>query len=53
MIQTEERTERDALNEKPESRNLFICDEVCLSSIRRSDERTGLTLENLFIHDTG
>jgi hypothetical protein len=42
IIQTEERTERDALNEKPESRNLFICNEVCLSSIRESDERTGL-----------
>jgi hypothetical protein len=31
--------ERHALNEKPESRNLFICNEVCLSSIRESDER--------------
>jgi hypothetical protein len=31
--------ERDALNEKPESRNVFIFNGVCLSSIRESDER--------------
>jgi hypothetical protein len=41
-IQTEDRRERDALNEKPEFRNLFICNEVRLSSIRESDKRTGL-----------
>jgi hypothetical protein len=37
--QSEEMRERDALNEKPESRNVFIFNDVCLSSIRESDER--------------
>jgi hypothetical protein len=34
MIQTAE--ERERLNEKPESRNLFICNKVCLSSIHET-----------------